>query len=51
MYCSQCGNEVKDGEEFCSNCGKSIKSDIETDKANQTNNNNERGNKKVYERK
>ena len=23
MYCSKCGNEIKDGEEFCAKCGKS----------------------------
>ena len=24
MYCSKCGNEIKDGEAFCSKCGKSV---------------------------
>lgn len=24
MYCSKCGKEIKEGEEFCSNCGTSI---------------------------
>lgn len=23
MYCSKCGNEIKDGEDFCPKCGKS----------------------------
>lgn len=26
MYCSKCGNEIKDGEEFCSKCGNSLNS-------------------------
>ena len=24
MYCSKCGNEIKDGEAFCSKCGKNV---------------------------
>ncbi|MDO5151414.1 MAG: zinc-ribbon domain-containing protein [Oscillospiraceae bacterium] len=24
MYCAQCGNEVKDGNNFCAKCGKKI---------------------------
>ena len=24
MFCSNCGKELKEGENFCSNCGKSI---------------------------
>lgn len=24
MFCSKCGNEIKEGERFCSNCGKSV---------------------------
>lgn len=31
MFCSKCGNEIKEGERFCSNCGKSV-NDIEKDK-------------------
>ena len=24
MYCSKCGNDIKDGDEVCSNCGKPV---------------------------
>ena len=27
MYCSKCGNEIKEGEVFCSKCGKSTKAE------------------------
>lgn len=30
MYCSKCGNKIKDGNMFCTNCGASI---IEDEKA------------------
>ena len=26
-YCTQCGNELKDGDNFCRECGKSVSSD------------------------
>lgn len=31
MFCSKCGNGIKEGERFCSNCGKSV-NHIEKDK-------------------
>lgn len=31
MFCSRCGNEIKEGAKYCSNCGKSI-SNTENDK-------------------
>lgn len=24
MYCSKCGNQIQDGEQYCSNCGSKV---------------------------
>lgn len=40
MFCSKCGNEIKENERFCSKCGNQIESNIEQVTNNQGNNSN-----------
>lgn len=37
MFCSKCGNEIKEGERFCSNCGKSVNNIEEKKNSNNFN--------------
>ncbi len=32
MYCSKCGNEIKDGANFCANCGEKLSFNNSTNK-------------------
>lgn len=41
MYCNQCGNEIKEGEEFCPKCGNSLKIENKTDNVEQVSSTNE----------
>ena len=47
MYCSKCGNEIKQGEKFCPNCGKAIKDNKNKEKKDITIKNIVSKNKKV----
>lgn len=32
MFCSNCGNEIKDGEKFCSKCGQQVDKNLKKNK-------------------
>ena len=39
MFCSKCGNSIKENEKFCSKCGQEIQREINTGKAYDSKNN------------
>ena len=41
MYCNQCGNEIKEGEEFCSKCSNPLKIENKANNVEQVNSTNE----------